>query len=99
MKIEFVPAKARHEEIANDRVVFMDLYFEERFFSVESDVDEVIFVDQDPLQGGGELPVIVHDEDGFEGSRMNGFVEGRRVLWFFCHAMSACVAVTISHRA
>ena len=76
----------------------MDLHFEERFFSVERDVDEVILVDQDPFQGRGELLVIVHNEDGFEGLRMNGFVEGPRVLWFFCHAMSGCVAYNIASR-
>src|SRR5437868_9136551 len=63
----------------------MDLDFEECFLAVESHVNEIIFVDQNPLQGGGKLLVIVHDEDGLEGFRMNGFVEGPRVLWFFSH--------------
>jgi len=74
LEVKLVASELRHEEIANDRVVFVNFHLEEGFLAIERNVDQVIFISQDPLQGLGELFVVVYDQDRFERLWVDGIV-------------------------
>ena len=72
LEIKLVTSELRHEEIANHCVVFVNFHFEEGFLTIERNVDQVIFISQDPLQGLGELFVVVYDQDRLERLWVDG---------------------------
>src|ERR1700693_2606 len=66
LQIKFVSAQLRHFQIADHHVVFVSLDLHHRFLAVERDIHQEILVSEDPLERGGELFVVVHDEDSLE---------------------------------
>ena len=63
--------------------------FHHRFLAVECDIDQKIFVRQNPLQRGSELPIIVDDENGFQLKTVDERFKRLRVRVEFSHAAGA----------
>jgi hypothetical protein len=66
LQVEFIAAEFRHHDVANHRVVLVGFHFGERLFTVVGDIDEKIFVRQNPLERGGQLLVVIDEEEGLE---------------------------------
>ena len=88
LEIKLVTPQARHLQIADDGVVLVGFHLEHGFLTVKGDVDEKILVRQDPLQGGGELFIVIHQQNGFQLKRVDA---GLNVVWlpFKFHRRSA----------
>ena len=70
--VKLIAAQPRHHKIADHSVVLIHFDLESGLLPVERDINEKIFVCQDPLQRGGELFVVVHHEDRLELEGVNG---------------------------
>ena len=60
LEVKLVTPQARHHQVADHGVVLVSFDLKDGLLAVMGDVNKEVFVGEDPLQGGGELLVVIH---------------------------------------
>src|SRR5207248_6056314 len=78
-EINLITTQSRHFQVANDRVIIVRFDLEEGLFPIKSDIDQKIFVGQNPLQSRSKLLVVIDHKNGFELEAVDVRLD---FLWF-----------------